>query len=390
MRNSILSLFLLLASAAVIRAQEPFGIIHGPYLQNVTSSEATIVWVASTSSVGWVELAPDDGSHFYAGERPRFYDCRNGIKTQSRIHSVKLTGLEPGTTYRYRVYATEIVGRSGWYVDYGRTVATNVYSKKPLRLTTLDEDASSVSFVMVNDIHGDSGKLEALLDQCDLDKTDMVLFVGDMVSQFSNEETVFGGFMDKAVELFASEKPMYYTRGNHETRGDLAYNFQDYFSTRQDHIYYMFRHGPVCFVALDCGEDKPDSDLEYSGINCYDQYRDEQAEWLRRVVSSEEFVSAPFRIVTCHMPSTGDWHGDREIREKFIPILNEAGVDVMLSGHTHRRQRTAPGEAAAFPIVVNSNDDVLQCTVTEEELSLRIVSRDGKVLDTMTIRKKRK
>ena len=32
----------------------------------------------------------------------------------------------------------------------------------------------------------------------------MVLFVGDMVSQFSSEEAVFGGFMDKAVELFAS------------------------------------------------------------------------------------------------------------------------------------------------------------------------------------------
>ena len=229
------------------------------------------MWVASSSSVGWVELAPDDGSHFYAEERPRYYDCRNGIKTQSRIHSVRLTGLKPGTTYRYRVFATEIVSRSGWYVDYGRTSATNVYSKKPLRLTTLDEDASSVSFAMVNDIHGDSGKLEDLLRQCNLDETDMVLFVGDMVSQFSSEEAVFGGFMDKAVELFASEKPMYYTRGNHETRGDLAFNFQDYFSTRQEHIYYMFRHGPVCFVALDCGEDKPDSDLEYSGIHCYDQ-----------------------------------------------------------------------------------------------------------------------
>ena len=387
MRKSIFSLLIFFTATALLRAQDPFGIIHGPYLQNVTSSEATVVWVASSSSVGWVELAPDDGSHFYAEERPRYYDCRNGIKTQSRIHSVRLTGLKPGTTYRYRVFATEIVSRSGWYVDYGRTSATNVYSKKPLRLTTLDEDASSVSFAMVNDIHGDSGKLEDLLRQCNLDETDMVLFVGDMVSQFSSEEAVFGGFMDKAIELFASEKPMYYTRGNHETRGDLAFNFQDYFSTRQEHIYYMFRHGPVCFVALDCGEDKPDSDLEYSGINCYDQYRDEQAEWLRKVVSSKEFQSAPFRIVTCHMPSTSGWHGDNEIREKFIPILNKAGVDVMLSGHLHKFQRTAPGEVAAFPIVINSNDDVLQCKVTPDELQIRIVSREGKLLDTITIRK---
>ncbi|MGN0202502.1 MAG: metallophosphoesterase [Candidatus Cryptobacteroides sp.] len=389
MRKHLLTLILMMAATLLLPAQDPFGIIHGPYLQNVTSSEATVVWIASSNSVGWVELAPDDGSHFYAVERPRFYDCKNGIKTGSRIHSVKLTGLEPGTTYRYRVFATEIVSRSGWYVDYGRTAATNVYSKKPLRLTTLDSDTDSVSFVMVNDIHGNVEKLETLLKQCDLDKADMVLFVGDMVSQFSSEEAVFGGFMDKAVEMFASEKPMYYTRGNHETRGELAYYFQDYFSPRQEHIYYMFRHGPVCFVALDCGEDKPDSDLEYCGINAYDEYRDEQAEWLRRVVASEEFTSAPFKVVTCHMPSTSGWHGDNEIRDKFLPVLNEAGVDVMLSGHLHKRMRTVPGEEASFPIVVNSNNDVLQCTVTPAELNIRIVSQEGKVLDTLTITKTR-
>lgn len=59
----------------------------------------------------------------------------------------------------------------------------------------------------------------------------------------------------------------------------------------------------------------------------------------------------------------------------------------MLSGHLHKFQRTAPGEVAAFPIVINSNDDVLQCKVTQDELQIRIVSREGKLLDTITIRK---
>lgn len=44
------------------------------------------------------------------------------------------------------------------------------------------------------------------------------------------------------------------------------------------------RQGPVCFIFLDTGEDKPDSDIEYSGITDYDRYRTEQAQWLAQAV----------------------------------------------------------------------------------------------------------
>ena len=378
---------LLFAGLISASAQEGFRIEHGPYLQNVLDSEVTIVWIASSNSIGWVEIAPEDGTHFYGVERPKFFDSKNGIKTASRIHKVRLTGLKPGTTYRYRVYSTSILEHKGNFVNYGRTAATVVYQKEPLRFTTLDPDAQSVSFAMVNDMHGDADKMENLLSLSDLSKTDMVLFVGDMVSIFNSEEQVFTGFMDRAVKLFASEKPMFYTRGNHETRGEIAYDFQDYFSPSQEHIYYMFRQGPVCFIALDCGEDKPDSDIEYSDANVYDQYRDEQAEWLRKAVQSEEFKSAPFKIVTCHIPGTGGWHGDVEVREKFFPILNEAGIDVMLSGHQHRRVHVEPDAGRNFPILVNSNVDVLKGTVTDKELKISILNSEGKVIDTLEIRK---
>ena len=47
-------------------------ILHGPYLQNLKETETTIVWMASKPSVGWVELAPDDGSTYYQKEREKF------------------------------------------------------------------------------------------------------------------------------------------------------------------------------------------------------------------------------------------------------------------------------------------------------------------------------
>lgn len=368
-------------------AQDDIKITHAPYLQNLGENEVTIVWTANKPSIGWVELAPDDGTHYYQTERPKFFNAKNGIKLTSTVHSVHLTGLKPGTRYRYRVYSQEVLSHVGWRVIYGNVAATSVYGKQPLTFLTSDHSRQSVNFAMVNDIHGKSDLLEKLVSHCDLKKTDMFLFNGDMVSIFNNEKEIFEGFMDKATELFASEIPMYYTRGNHETRGSFATAFQDYFSPKQEHIYYMFRQGPVCFVILDSGEDKPDSDLEYAGITVYDQYRTEQAEWLKKVLESKEYKEAPFKVVVCHMPPFGGWHGEQEVAEKFIPLLNNAGVDIMLCGHLHRYMRNEPKDGVRFPVIVNSNNTVLKAEAGAKELNIRILNMEGKEVDKLTITK---
>ncbi|MDY5774201.1 MAG: fibronectin type III domain-containing protein, partial [Bacteroidaceae bacterium] len=138
--------------------------IHGPYLQNITATEATIVWEADKPSIGWVELAPDDGSHFYATERKKFFDCTNGVKNTSLIHTVKLSGLKPGTNYRYRIYSQEVLSHQGIFVNYdGRIAASNVYSKQPLQFQTLDPKKTETSFVVLNDIHGKSEAIAPLM-----------------------------------------------------------------------------------------------------------------------------------------------------------------------------------------------------------------------------------
>lgn len=383
---TLLFLFSLLLNLPAF-AQEDIRITHAPYLQNLGESEVTIVWTANKPSVGWVELAPDDGSHFYRTERPKFYNAKNGIKLTSTVHSVHLTGLQPGTRYRYRVYSQEVVSHVGWRVTYGNVAATSVYGKQPLAFKTSDHNRQSVNFAMINDIHGKSDVLEKLVSHCDLKTTDMFLFNGDMVSIFNSEKEIFDGFMDKATELFASELPMYYTRGNHETRGSFATAFQDYFSPKQEHIYYMFRQGPVCFVILDSGEDKPDSDLEYAGITVYDQYRTEQAEWLAKVLESKEYKEAPFKVVVCHIPPFGGWHGDQEVAEKFIPLLNKANVDIMLCGHLHRYVRNEPKDGVRFPVIVNSNNTILKAEAQPGKLSIKILDLEGKEVDKLTLSK---
>lgn len=384
--KNLLLLCVLLLSVSVY-AQEGIKLAHGPYLQNMGPDEVTIVWLSDKPSVGWVELAPDDGSNFYATERPRFFDAKNGVKNTSTIHTVKLKGLNPGTNYRYRVFAQEVLSHIGHKIVYGDYAATNVYSKKPLVFRTSDPANQTISFAMVNDIHGNNGLLENLVSKCDLKKTDFIIFNGDMVSVFNEENHIFNGFMDKATALFASEIPMYYTRGNHETRGAFATEFQRYFSPKEENIYYTFRQGPVCFVILDTGEDKPDSDIEYAGITVYDAYRSEQAEWLRQVLNSKEYKEAPFKVIVAHIPPIGGWHGNLEVENKFMPLLREARPDLMLCGHLHRFVHQKATEETPFPIVVNSNTAVLKVSANSKVLNVQVIDTEGKVLDRFSVNK---
>ena len=106
-------IFMTLMLCPTLGWAEGIKLLHGPYLDMVQENNATIVWVADKPSVGWVEMAPDDGTDFYSVARPKFHDTNIGIKRTSLIHSVKLTNLKPGTRYRYRVYAQEVLSHKG-------------------------------------------------------------------------------------------------------------------------------------------------------------------------------------------------------------------------------------------------------------------------------------
>lgn len=383
-------LFSVICALTVIAgfAQEQIAIKHGPYLQNLKETETTIVWVSNKASVGWVEVAPDDGTSYYRFERTKFFDATNGVKNVSQLHTVRITGLKPGTSYRYRIYSQEVLDRKGEEIIYGNVAAPSIYDRRTLKFTTNDRKKPTTSFIMLNDIHGNTDYIPKLLDIADYKETDMIIYNGDMMNWLMDEEDLFKGFMDITIELFATKKPMYYARGNHETRGLFATSFQHYFSPKEPHLYFLLRQGPVCFIFLDTGEDKPDSDIEYHGITDYDNYRTEQAKWLSEAVKSQDFLDAKFKVVITHMPPLPDedlWHGQAEVAEKFVPILNEAGVDVMLCGHLHQYFNNKPTEKVRFPVIDNSSNTVLKGMVQEDKLYLEIKNMNGDVVDKIYI-----
>ena len=388
MKNKLFGLWLvsLLFCASSITAQNDIKIIHGPYLQNMGQEEVTIVWVTDKNAVSWVELAPDDDTHFYLTERPKFFVAKNGVKLEGQVHSIKLTDLKPGTKYRYRVFSQEVLYRQGHNIFYGKVASTTAY--RTLTFTTNNYAKNEISFSVVNDIHGRSDMLKSLLAIAEPLKNDLVFFNGDMVSSVNNQKELFDGFMDVGVEMFAKEIPMYYCRGNHETRGPFATEFQTYFSPLNSELYFLVRQGPVCFVVLDCGEDKPDSDIEYSGITDYDNYRTQEAEWLKKAIKQKEFLDAPFKVVICHMPPfAGGWHGQQEILDKLVPVLNSANVDIMLCAHLHEHVKREPNEQAKFPILANGNEAVIKSKVSKNELILDVIGLNGKQIDKIVIRK---
>ena len=91
MKKGILAIFAVFAAMTAAKAQkaERANVICGPYVQCVTSTGFTVVWTTDVDAVAWVEVAPDDGTHFYNREREKYYDSRgNGVLPIGRIHKI--------------------------------------------------------------------------------------------------------------------------------------------------------------------------------------------------------------------------------------------------------------------------------------------------------------
>lgn len=382
MKKGFLSLFLLAVSSLTF-AQEPApvsnAITHGPYLCDMTEDGVTVVWTTRLPSLSWVEAAPEKDGNFYRMERPSFFQTQAGKKrVDSTLHAVRVTGLKPGETYKYRAFSkdAEYVSKTGW-LKYGKPVATPVSDK--YSFTTFSPEKKELSFVMFNDIHGRSDFMKELCANVDFKTQDFVVFNGDMSSWVTGEKELFDDYMDAEVSLFGTRVPLIYTRGNHETRGMYSHKLHEYFPTRDGKFYQVYYDGGVCFLVLDCGEDKPDSDYEYSGTADYDSYREEEARWLAQVVQTDEFKNARARVVFLHVPPMlGGWHGNEHLQKTLMPILNKANITMMLSGHTHRYAWVAPEGETTFPTLVNGNNTYVRCTISEKGIKAEVIGKDAK------------
>lgn len=358
-------------------------ITHGPYLCDMTHDGVTVVWTTSKPALSWVEASPADSLNAPALRQARYYQIVAGRKLACRtLHAVRVRGLQPGTDYRYRIFSQEV---QSWpdvnNVTYGKTLDADASRRRAYEFRTFPQAGSGCSFIVLNDIHGKADYMTRLCKSVDFSKLGFVAFNGDMSSSVESGEQLFKAYLDASVSLFATGTPILFTRGNHETRGVFADSLGDYFPGQDGRFYGIYRYGDVCILLLDCGEDKPDDHAEYNGLADYDAYRTEECEWLKRAVRSDEFLSASARIVLLHIPPMAEaWHGSVHLNELFVPVLNEAGIDLMLCGHDHAYSfRPAGEQGTQFPIVVNDNKSYVRCDVADSLIRVQVVGLREKV-----------
>lgn len=382
--------------AGTVNAQKPqrAKIVCGPYVQCMTETSFTVIWTTDVDAVAWVEVAPDDGTHFYNKERDKYYDARgNGVFPIGKIHKVVVDGLEPGSTYRYRVMNRGVIAYNGsGNVQYMHGSGTDVYKGEPHKITTFKEDYDTIRFDLYNDIHGKDSLFNRILSGA-RDNRDFVFLNGDMTSNISNEELIPKMYLGSAAKSLNGGLPLFASRGNHELRGRDAIKWLNYFQTTTGTPYYSFSIGDFFFVVLDACEDKPDSDIEYSGIVASKPYVERQGRWLKEVIASEECRNAKVRIAFCHVPpESKGWYGAAQMCNILVPPLNEAGFDAMFCGHIHRWRVAEPDGSisnAGFPVICNANMERMEVTATEEAIEISTFDTDGKNTHNHTLKLKK-
>ncbi len=360
---------------------EAFGITHGPVVQSPGPGEVTVTWHTNRNGVSNVLYGTDGQLDHVA------VTSRDGlIPNDSTCHAVRLTGLVPGKAFQYQLISREFKKYvSPYVVKFGEIVESETFTCTPL-----DPVKESFSFLMWNDIHDDSRRLEAMFEDVAWEGVDFVVLNGDILNDFISQEQFFSAFYDACSRRFGSSLPMVYVRGNHETRGPWARRLSDFVPGRDGRPYYAFNHGNVHVVALDSGEDKPDDNKEYAGLVEFASFRDEQTRWLQADLESEAAQRARFRIILSHQPMAPvgtECFGAQEVRRLWRGPVNAAGAQLWLSGHTHDFAWCKPGEDGdnVFHAMTNPPDATVRVDVMSERLTVTVIKKGGTVLHQETI-----
>ena len=384
--KKIVFCFLGLLAVLYTASAQSYTFNHGPYLQELSEHAVTFVFTTSDKGFSWVEVKPD------GGEAERHYTVRNGLRdAYNTFNVIRVENLRPDTRYQYRLCSKQIADFQPYKVTFGDSIVSPWR-----RFSTPDPKATACSFIALSDMHQQPDKLGRLLNQAGVGSADMIFYVGDMMNYYDNEETPFRSFIDKSVELFASEKPFVLVRGNHETRGNMAREYARYVPKSSGKYYGAYRVGDIMFIVFDCGEDKPDDFWVYAGLTDFDGYRTEQAAWFGELIRSKADKSAKWRIVMNHFPPLShmesdnpERHGIQDITDKFLPLYNQAKIDLMISGHTHAYEFMSPDkyDRLTFPVIVNSTESVARIDIDGRTLKAKVTDTGGNTLKEFTISK---
>lgn len=286
-----------------------------------------VVWSVSRRSRGWVEWDAGDRSGMARS------DPFGMVPQGDDVLRVRVAGLVPGTTVRLRAVTEEVAGEGESDVGPWRVART------------LDERADAARIAVWNDTHQRDDTLRRLDELTP--PVDVLIWNGDLCNDWTRPDEFAATILHPAGTDISAQRPLAVVVGNHDVRGEWAPALHQYVATPDGSPYWAARVGPVAFVALHTGEDKPDRHPSFAGRVAFEQLRAEQAAWLGEAIVRPGIADAPFRLVFCHIPlrwtdeSTPDYDGDgydwfsRMSRDEWHDALASWGAQLVVSGHTH-------------------------------------------------------
>jgi hypothetical protein len=328
----------------------------GPYLQSVTPNSIVVVWETDIPGDSAVEYGPTSAYGFEATD----------VATTTH-HAVTIEGLNPYTTYHYRVKTN------------GSPLSDDSTFK-----TAADATQHTFSFAVYGDNRTDHTAHQSVVNRTLALAPDFILDTGDLVADGTVAEQ-WDTFFDIERELLRTT-PFFPCLGNHERNSPLYF---DLFHLPNNERYYSFDYGNAHIVALEV-----DGYQDYSVGSA-------QYNWLANDLAS---TSQPWKFVFFHFPpySSGP-HGDDPIAQSdLVPLFEQYGVQIVFNGHDHDYERSlvngvnyivAGGGGAPlysvgsgpYTVYSESTLHVVSISVNEHMLTSVGVRPDGTTFDRFTM-----
>jgi acid phosphatase type 7 len=291
-----------------------------PFLQNVRSDRAVLLAAADQSGQAIIQVSrdrtfPDSGTISF-GTYPT--DLPGFIQYQA-----ELLNLQPATRYYYRV------------VLDGRTVAPAAGGEAPSFRTA--PVSGPFRFLVLGDSGSGSAEQRNLARLMAAEPVSLVLHTGDLVYP----EGSYENFQSKYFEIYGDlmeRVPFFPTLGNHDTMVDNAAPYLSLHNLPIEGIpaydrgrYCSFDWGDVHFVNLDSESLKN---------------VDRSARMLAWAEQDLKTTKKPWKIAYWHHspydPYRGNDFENTAARERFVPLLEKYGVQLVFNGHYHAYNRTKP------------------------------------------------
>ena len=239
----------------------------------------------------------------------------------------------------------------------------------------------------MNDVHMRLDHYEALLDDIDLDSNDFLLLNGDIISAGNWTVDSLVKYEVSPLGPYGANLPVFFARGNHEGRGSGVALVEKIFPKADSApYYYTFREGPVAFIVLDAGETGVANSLALTGDRIYEDYLREQMAWAEKAMQEPAFRKAPVKICILHAPMIDpgipdDFVTHTWMNHNFVPLLNKAGIDLMIGADLHQYQYHPAGTMNnSFPILVNDSESRLDVRVERGHIYVTIYDEAGNVV----------